>query len=115
MKSLKQFLPESFLTELADGPHDSISPVNGSMVYDQPDPRQLGLKEDADELNVGDPVTIIGNVEFRGESGEIVDFGTDKRSVVVQLGNIGRHLFHSSDVELAKDDELSHIKRLSGI
>ena len=57
------------------------------------------VKENAEELNVGDPVIITGNVEFEGTTGEIVEFGQDKRFVVVNLYNHGKHSFHSSDVE----------------
>lgn len=140
MKSLKEYLPEAFLAELADpGPADSISPVNGGMVGNQPDPHEMGIKENAEELNIGDPVKITGNVEFNGTTGEICDFGQNKSFVVVNLYNHGKHSFHSSDVEFndyADSDEeearaydsdpdarnwthesteLANIKRLAGI
>jgi len=60
---------------------------------------QSPVKENAEELHVGDPVTVTGNVEFNGSTGEIVEFGRDKRFVVVDLYNHGRHSFHSSDIE----------------
>lgn len=56
------------------------------------------VKENAEDLNVGDPVIITGNVQFNGATGEIDSFGRDKRFVVVNLYNHGRHSFHSSDV-----------------
>jgi len=54
--------------------------------------------EDASGLNIGDPVIITGNVQFKGKTGDIVDFGKDKRFVIVNLYNYGKHSFHSSDV-----------------
>ena len=56
------------------------------------------LEEDAEQLNVGDPVIITGDVEFNGSTGEIDSFGQDNRFVVVNLYNHGKHSFHSSDV-----------------
>lgn len=67
------------------------------------------LKENAEELSIGDPVIISGNVEFNGKTGEIADFGRDKRFVVVNLYNHGKHSFHSNDVSyndyVDSDDE----------
>jgi len=60
---------------------------------------QKSVRENAEELHVGDPVTVTGNVEFNGSTGEIVEFGRDKRFVVVDLYNHGRQSFHSSDIE----------------
>jgi hypothetical protein len=59
---------------------------------------QQDITEDAEDLNVGDPVIITGNVEFQGKTGDIDSFGEDKRFVVVNLYNHGKHSFHSSDV-----------------
>jgi hypothetical protein len=56
------------------------------------------VKEQAEELNIGDDVIITGNVEFKGATGVITDFGNMKRFVVVDLYNHGKHSFHSSDV-----------------
>ena len=56
------------------------------------------LSENAEDLNVGDPVIITGNVQFNGATGEIDSFGRDKRFVIVNLYNHGKHSFHSSDV-----------------
>jgi len=53
----------------------------------------------ADELNIGDDVIIAGAVQFQGATGIIDSFGRDKRFVVVNLYNHGKHSFHSSDVE----------------
>jgi hypothetical protein len=68
-----------------------------------------GVLDEAEELNVGDPVVITGNVEFEGKTGEIAEFGRDKRFVVVDLYNHGQHSFHSSDVSFneyaGSDDE----------
>ena len=57
-----------------------------------------GVTENAEELHVGDPVVITGPVEFEGSTGEVYDFGRDKRFVIVNLYNHGQHSFHSSDV-----------------
>jgi hypothetical protein len=63
-------------------------------------------EEEAEELNIGDPVIITGNVEFNGMTGDVYDFGTDKRFVVVDLYNHGKHSFHSSDV--GYNDHVDH-------
>jgi hypothetical protein len=57
-----------------------------------------GVMYGAENLHVGDDVIISGNVEFNGATGVIDSFGQDKRFVVVDLYNHGRHSFHSSDV-----------------
>lgn len=70
--------------------------------------RAFNLAEDAEQLNIGDPVIISGDVTFKGATGEIADFGRDKRFVVVNLYNHGKHSFHSSDVSYntyADDEE----------
>jgi cytidyltransferase-like protein len=59
---------------------------------------QQDITEDAEDLNIGDPVIITGNVEFQGKTGDIDSFGKDKRFVVVHLYNHGKRSFHSSDV-----------------
>jgi len=67
------------------------------------------LYEDASTLNIGDPVIITGKgIEFEGTTGEIVEFGQDKKFVIVNLYNHGKHSFHSSDVsynDYADSDE----------
>jgi hypothetical protein len=57
-------------------------------------------KESAGEgmLAIGDPVEIVGDVEYKGATGEVVDMGRDGRFVVVDLYNFGKHSFHASDV-----------------
>jgi len=69
------------------------------------------VTENAEELNIGDPVIITGDVEFNGKTGDIAEFGRDKRFVVVNLYNHGKHSFHSSDVEYNdyadQEDELN--------
>jgi len=60
--------------------------------------RKEEMKEDAEELNVGDDVIITGPVEHEGETGVIDSFGQDKSFVVVNLYNHGKKSFHSSDV-----------------
>ena len=59
--------------------------------------------------NIGDEVKITGNVQFKGELGVIVNFGQDRRYVVVDLYDHGRKSFHASDVtvsDLVDDEEL---------
>jgi hypothetical protein len=72
-----------------------------------------GVFENAETLNVGDPVIIVGNVQFKGKTGDIDSFGKDKRFVVVDLYNYGLHSFHSSDVEYNdyadKDIDEAHV------
>lgn len=63
------------------------------------------VKESAEQLNVGDPVVITGNVQFNGSTGDIAGFGQDKRFVIVDLYNHGQHSFHSSDVSYNDYDE----------
>ena len=60
-----------------------------------------------DQLHVGDPVEIVGDVEFSGATGEIVDFGQHSNFVIVNLYNHGVHSFHSANVEYNQyaDDE----------
>jgi hypothetical protein len=61
--------------------------------------KSLNMRENAEELNIGDPVIITGKgIEFEGKTGDIDSFGDMKRFVVVNLYNHGRHSFHSSDV-----------------
>lgn len=49
-------------------------------------------------FNIGDPVIITGNVEFRGKTGDVREFGRDGAFVVVDLYNYGPRSFHVSDV-----------------
>lgn len=97
MKTFKQYLPESFLTELAEAPTDSNSPINGSEASSKPDPAET--ENGKRELNIGDPVKIVGNVEFEGTTGDVDDFGQNKHFVIVNLYNHGKHSFHTSNVE----------------
>jgi hypothetical protein len=127
MKSFKSYLPESFITELAEGPTDSISPVNGGEASGYPNPAES--KYGVRELNLGDPVIITGNVEFSGKTGDVVGFDNEERKsfIVVNLYNHGKHSFHSSDVEYndyadeegedeedADDRALDDLRTLSG-
>ena len=58
-----------------------------------------GVAENAEQLDAGDDVVITGrNNVYQGKTGYIVGFGQDKRFVIVQLYNHGRHSFDSSDV-----------------
>lgn len=104
MKSFKQFLPEDWSgVGSTVEPGDSISPVNGSNGRPElkfPDDQKQPVKEDAEDLNIGDDVIITGNVQFKGSTGVIDSFSEGNRFVVVNLYNHGRRSFHSSDVSL---------------
>lgn len=95
--SLSKRLLEQFIFELGEGPDDSQSPLNGEQSDDEPDPTKT--KDGKRELNIGDPVTITGEVQFQGKTGDVTDFGKDKHFIVVNLYNHGKHSFHASDVE----------------
>lgn len=131
MKSLKSYLPESFLTELGEGPNDSQSPVSGAEAESKPNPAMSvgGTRE----LSIGDPVIVGKNVQFSGEHGIVDSFGRGNSFVIVKLQKHGKHSFHTSDVEFDdyaddEDDEyyeddttdyehnreLDNLRRLSG-
>ena len=67
-----------------------------------------GVMYGAENLDVGDDVIISGNVELKGATGVIDSFGQDKRFVVVNLYNHGKHSFHSSDVSANDHDNDEH-------
>jgi hypothetical protein len=58
----------------------------------------------AEQCDIGDVVEVTGNVNFKGETGEITRFGKDKKFVVVKLHDGGEHSFHSSDVSASNTD-----------
>ena len=64
------------------------------------------LEEDQ-ELQIGDPVEIVGDVQFSGATGEIVDFGQRSNFIIVNLYNHGTHSFNAANVEFNQyaDDE----------
>jgi hypothetical protein len=67
-----------------------------------------GVMYGAENLNVGDDVIVSGDVELNGATGVIDSFGQDKRFVVVDLYNHGKHSFHSSDVSANDYDNDEH-------
>jgi len=77
-------------------PQTKFNPKTGRYYVDHGQDKPA--KENAEELSIGDPVIITGNVEFEGKTGDIDSFGDMKRFVVVNLYNHGKHSFHSSDV-----------------
>lgn len=121
--SLAKRLLEQFIVELGEGPDDSISPINGQQ-ENGPDPTHT--VDGKRELNVGDPVIITGKVQFNGCTGDVDDFGKDKKFVVVNLYNHGKHSFNACDVEFndyADSDEedretttreIRNLRQLSG-
>ena len=66
---------------------------------------QVTEAQTAEELEVGEPVKITGNVQFQGATGVIDSFGIGKRFVIVDLGEHGLHSFHSSDVSFNAEEE----------
>ena len=67
-----------------------------------------GVMYGAENLHVGDDVIISGDVNLKGATGVIDSFGQDKRFVVVNLYNHGKHSFHSSDVSANDHDNDEH-------
>jgi len=66
------------------------------------------LREDDVDYTIGDDVIITGPVQYKGTTGIVDSFGTDKKFVVVDLYNYGKHSFHTSDVsfnDYADSDE----------
>ena len=80
------------------GSKNSMNPNSYRKVFNSA--TSEGMTENAEELGIGDDVIISGNVEFNGKTGVIDSFGQDKRFVVVNLYNHGKHSFHSSDVSI---------------
>jgi len=74
---------------------------------------QYGLGESITEghgtdINIGDPVEITGDVQFKGATGDVAAFNQDHSFVIVDLYNHGKRSFHVSDVsfnEYAGSDE----------
>ena len=77
---------------------DELSAALQGVDMSEPGTGTYGLREATDELQVGDPVIIGGNVEFKGKTGDVVEFGRDKNFVIVDLYNFGKHAFHASNV-----------------
>jgi hypothetical protein len=67
--------------------------------------RAVGMNESSEELHMGDPVIIRGNVEHSGKTGDVAGFGRDKHFVIVDLYNFGKHAFHASNVEYNNHDD----------
>jgi len=67
-----------------------------------------GVMYGAENLHVGDDVIVSGDVNLNGATGVIDSFGQDKRFVVVDLYNHGKHSFHSSDVSANDHDNDEH-------
>lgn len=71
------------------------------------DATQAGLQimEDPTQLEVGSPVVIVGDNQFSGMHGTIVTFSSDRRFVVVDLEQGGKHSFQSAEVEMNFADQ----------
>ena len=98
------------LEDLIKGGHD-IDETGLGLDHKRNRFKSLHVSENAEELNIGDPVIITGQgIEFEGKTGDIDSFGEGNRFVVVDLYNHGRHSFHSSDVSYNdhadKEDDL---------
>jgi hypothetical protein len=107
----------SGLNEAEEEPHDSSSPISGAEADSKPDPAET--RDGNRELNIGDPVVIKGKVNFSGCTGDVVDFGQEKRFIVVNLYNHGKHSFQASDVAFndyagSEEEELDNMRRLAG-
>jgi hypothetical protein len=92
-------------------PHKSVDEDRLKLNYKRNRFKSLHkMSENAEELNIGDPVIISGKgIEFEGKTGNLYSFGDNKRFVIVDLYNYGKHSFHSSDVsynEYADEDEV---------
>jgi transcription antitermination factor NusG len=120
MKTLKEFLPESFLTELTDANIDSISPINGGDDDNKPDP--LETKNGKRELNIGDPV-IVNTDALRGKKG-VVD-NVDGDEITVSIEKMGNEILNVRDVEYdhyhdpendkeSYEHALNNLKQLAG-
>lgn len=119
MKAFREYLPESFLAELTDGPGDSNSPINGGEADSKPAPAEseYGTRE----LKVGDPII----VKATQRHGVVNDLTDDEGTVVVDFGKDGKKNFNMSELEYddyANDNnedesyrhELNNFKKLAG-
>ena len=92
------------------GAGKKIDTMKKSLRQKDVDNKKQDINENAEELSVGDPVIITGKgIEFEGQTGDLYSFGDNKRFVIVDLYNHGKHSFHSSDVsynEYADEDEV---------
>lgn len=123
MKSLREYLPESFLVELGEGPSDSNSPVNGSTSDSRPNP--AATQHGNRELKIGDPVKITGDGQWQGAKGTVDDVISDGHVIVVEIKDQGKKSFRAIDVAFddygGKDEEeddylraLNNYKTLAG-
>ena len=96
---------------------NAARPVNEIFADQQPEYAE-GNGITADQLYINDDVVITGPVQYQGATGIIDSFGRDKRFVVVNLYNHGKHSFHSSDVEgndyAGSEDEEQDLDRRYG-
>lgn len=120
MKSLKEYLPESFLVELGEGPGDSGSPISGSTASRKPDP--VESKYGTRELKIGDPV-IVKNMQHEGKHGIVDDFTDNNDYVIVEFKDLGKMKFNIADLEyddyadkeeIDANHELNNLRILSG-
>jgi len=122
-KSLRDYLPESFLVELGEGPSDSNSPVSGATADGHPNPAksEFGKRE----LKVGDPVKVTGDVQSQGQKGVVDNIEDDGNLIVVDLKHQGKKSFKRTDIDFdeyeGKDDEedsyrraLNNYKKMAG-
>jgi hypothetical protein len=89
-----------------------ISPAELNALY-----KKQGLAEGTGQLNIGDPVIISGDVQFKGKTGDVADIGRDGAFVVVDLYNHGKKSFHSSDVsynDYADSDDEQDMMEVTG-
>jgi hypothetical protein len=122
-KSFRDYLPESFLIELGEGPSDSSSPVSGATADSHPDP--VNSKFGKRELKIGDPVKITGDVQFKDNKGKVDDIIDDGNSIIIDLYDQGKQKFQRSDIDFDdyggedKDEDdylhaLDNLKKMAG-
>jgi hypothetical protein len=73
--------------------------VIGSKSSMNPNSYRARFGESEARLSVGDPVIIVGNVEFEGATGDIREFSPSGKFVVVDLYNHGQQAFNSANIE----------------
>jgi hypothetical protein len=60
--------------------------------------------EEAPQLEIGDPVCVVGPNHYEGEFGEVVEFSPSGKFVVIKFKDGDEASMHISDVELTSDE-----------
>lgn len=114
------YLPESFIVELGEGPNDSISPVNGGEADDKPNPFDTHNGRRA--LQIGDPVAV-KNMRYEGSTGKVINMQDGVATVALDY-DAGKHKFNVADLEFNHhhpheekeegDRDIENLRRLAG-